>query len=146
MVSGGDDGFFDVGDVFDVAGAANEVFDAIDGEVAGTDFAVRLAHGIGDVGEGYLVGAEQVGIDIDLVFFFKATDGGDFGDALGGEQGVAHLPVLNAAEFVGVPAADRLAVGVAAFEDIPKNLTETGGVWAEGGGGFIGQQPGRAMS
>jgi hypothetical protein len=71
-----------------------------------------FAHGGIDLVDGHAVRPQGVGIDIDLVFAHMAADGGDLADALGGEQAIAHVPVLHAAQLVQVPPADRdVAVG-----------------------------------
>ena len=49
VIANGNDVPFEVFDVFDIACAAEEILDAIDGKISGTDFLIRFTNGIGDL-------------------------------------------------------------------------------------------------
>ena len=97
VFANGDDCLVDVVNVLNVACSAEEIFHTVDSEVAGANFLVRLADGIDNLCEGYLLCSEFLRIDIDLVLFLEAADGGDLGDAICGKQRVADLPILDGA-------------------------------------------------
>ena len=56
---------------------------------------VAAADGLVDLGQPDAVGAELVGVDVDLVLLDEAADAGDLGDALDGLELVADVPVLE---------------------------------------------------
>src|SRR5690625_5880840 len=58
---------------------------------------------------------------------------GYFTDAFGGYRAETHGPVLQAAQFVQVPAARRIAFGVASLKRVPEHLAQGGGIRPQGG-------------
>jgi hypothetical protein len=112
---------------------------------AGADVEVRFAHGVEHLLECDAVGAHGVGIDVHLVFANETADRRDLGDAVGRLQREANAPILEAAQFLQVPAAHGLAVGIASFEGIPEHLAHGGGVGAEGGLNAGGSRPGERL-
>ncbi len=128
-----DDHLLEVVERLDEADPADDVLDVVDLHRAGADVDVRLTDRVGDLSQRDPVGAHRVGIDVDLVLLDEAADRGDLADPVDRLQGVANGPVLDAPELVEVPAAGRVAVGVAPLERVPEDLPEGGGVGAEGG-------------
>jgi hypothetical protein len=122
-----------IGEAVDETEPAHQVFDAVDFDDARADVQVALAHRIEDLLQRDPVRAQRVGIDVDLVLAHEAADGGHLADALRGEQAVAHVPVLHAAQLVEIPAADRPAVGIAPLQRVPVHLAQRGGVRTQGG-------------
>ena len=88
-------------------------------------------------------GPHRVGVDVDLVLLHEAADRGHLADPLGAEQVVAHVPVLDRAQLVQVPAAGRVAVGVAALQRVPVDLAQRRRVGAERRLNAFGQRAGR---
>ena len=93
--------------------------------------------------EPHPVGAHRVRVDVDLVFLHKAAYRGYLTDAVGRQQGIAHLPVLDATQLVQVPAARGSALFVAAFQRVPEYLPQGRGIWSQGRLDALGQQTGR---
>ena len=58
------------------------------------------------------VGAQFVGVNVDLVLLHEAADAGDFADAFDGVELVAQIPVLDGTQFREVEAfrLDRVPV------------------------------------
>ena len=77
-----------------------------------------------DLVEPHSVGAHRVWVDVDLVFLHKATHGGHLANAVGRQQGIAHLPILDTTQLVQIPAAGGRALFVAAFQRVPEYLPQ----------------------
>src|SRR5262249_28997471 len=110
----GDDGVLDVPGVLDPTDAADQVLGVVllhdaaaDGRVAARDGLVQLA-------ERQVVGAQGVGIDVDLVFQRRTTDGTDLGHAAHGVDLRPDVILLQG------PAATRLQL--AALDRVPEDL------------------------
>src|SRR5260370_5219738 len=78
---------------------ANHVFRATHFEHSSADFVCAGPDFFDDGRKGNSVGAQFVGINIDLVLFDESADGRDFGNARNGFELIAQVPVLNAAQF-----------------------------------------------
>ena len=119
--------------LFEEAEAADHVLDAVDLDGPGAHVHVGLPDRLEDLVQAHPEGPHGVGIHVDLVLADEAADRGDLGHALGRQQGVAHVPVLDAAQLVQIPAAGGIAGLVAALEGVPEDLAQGGGVGPEGG-------------
>ena len=122
---------FQVGELFDKPNPADDVLHLIDLDGAGADIEVGHPHRLEDLVEGDTVDPHRIGIDIDLVFLHKPAHRGHFADPFGGHQGIAHIPVLDAAQFLQIPAASRPPLGILPFQGIPEHLPQGGGVRPE---------------
>ena len=118
-----DDDLLQVFDRLDEADAADEELDAVFLQHLRAHIDVRLAHGLVNVHERDPVGAQFVGVNVDLILLHEAADAGDFAHAFDGVELVAEIPVLDGTQF-GEVEAFRL-------DGIPKDLAERGGVGAE---------------
>ena len=96
-----------------------------------------------DLVDAHPIGAHRVWIDVDLVFLHKAAYGGHLADAVGRQQGIAHLPILDATQLVQVPAARGRTLFVAAFQRVPKYLPQGRCVRSQGWLYTFGQQASR---
>src|SRR5690606_21774087 len=76
-VARGDDGLAQVVEALDEAESADDVFDAVDLDGARADVEVAAFHGGEHIGQGELVDAQGVVIDVDLILLHEAYYGGD---------------------------------------------------------------------
>ena len=89
------------------------------------DRGVGLGDGRKQLAQGHVVGAELVGVHVDLVFDREAAGRGHLGHAGDRVELVAHVPILN-----GAQAAQVLPF---ALDRVPENLAQGRGV-----GGHVG--------
>ena len=82
-----------------VAFAANHVLGFRHFHRPATDIAVGIANHLRDFHQGDAVGAQLDGVYGDLVGLHKAANRGHFGHAVRFAQLVAHVPILNGAQF-----------------------------------------------
>jgi hypothetical protein len=122
---------FDIFERFDEPETADDILDLVDLDRARTDVGVRRANRLEYFLERYAVGAHRVRIDVDLVLANESSDRCDLRNSARRLQRVADDPILDAAEFVKIPTARRIAVLVATFQCVPKDLPQSGGIGAE---------------
>jgi hypothetical protein len=101
-----DDQHFDVALAAQIALAAHHVLGLGHLHDAAADVAVGVADHLRDLHQRNAVGAQLDRIDGDLVGLHEAADRGHFGDAVRLGQLVAHVPVLDGAQF-----GQRLVLG-----------------------------------
>ena len=119
-------------EILDEADAADDVLHAVDFHGPGAHLHIGHLQGGDDLRQADARRAHGVGIDLDLVLAHEAAHTGHLAHPLGRGQGVAHVPVLHGADLVGIPAARRPAVWVAALQGVPEDLAQGRGVGAQG--------------
>ncbi len=87
------------------------------------DVPVAPHHRVDDRGEGDVVGAQAIGIEVDLVLTDLAADAGDLSHARHGVELIPNEPVLN-----GPQVAQRVAFPL---DGIPEHMPDPGGIRAE---------------
>ena len=120
-----DDDLLDVAGVLDPADAADDVLGVSLLHHLAADGGVGPGHGREQLAQGHVVGAEIVGVDVDLVLDGKTADGGHLGHAGDRVELVAHVPVLN-----GPQPAQVLPF---ALDRVPENLAQGRGVGSQVG-------------
>ena len=131
VVTNGDDGLFNVADVFQKAQAPDDILGSVDLDGTGTDIDVGGLDGHEDLFQRDVEGPHRVRVHVDLVFFCESADGGDLADAFGAHESVAYIPVLDSSQLFRVPAAGGMAVFVAAFQRVPEDLPQRGCIRSE---------------
>ena len=128
-----DDAVGDVLDLLDEADAPDKVLDTVQLDGLRPHVDVGGLHSLVDLRQRDAVGAHGVGIDVHLVLADESPDGSDLAHAVGREQRIPNVPVLYGPQLLQVPSADGLAVHrVTPFEGVPVDLSQGGGIRAQG--------------
>jgi hypothetical protein len=123
--------------------APDDVLHPVDLGGARPDVQVGGGGGVQDLVQGHVVDSHGVPVNVHLVLPDVPADGGHLAHPLGGQEAVAHEPVLDAPELVQVPSPHRPALGIPPLQRIPEDLPQGGGVGPQCGHGVHGQEVGR---
>ena len=126
--------------ILDEADAADDVLHAVDFHGPGPHLHVGHLHGPEHVGQADPGRAHGVWVHLHEVLAHETAHPGHLADAVGGHEGVAHVPVLDGADLVGVPASRGPAVGALALDGVPEHLAQGRGVGAQGRAHAVGQR------
>ncbi len=124
------DGLLNVLRALDPTDAADDVLGVPFLDHLAADRGVGLGDGREQLAQRHVVGAEIVGVDVDLVFDGEAAGRSHLGDAGHGVELIPHVPILNGAQATQVLPF--------AFDGIPENLAQGRGI-----GGQVGHDAGR---
>src|SRR5205807_3692076 len=90
---------FEIAERTQIAQTANHVFRAAHFKHSPADFIRARPDFFNDGRKRDAIGAQFIGIDIDLVLLDESPDGRDFGNTWNGFELIAQIPILNAAEL-----------------------------------------------
>ena len=120
-VLGCDGNGFQVAQRTQIAKSANHVFGPAHFEHASTDFVRAGSHSVNHRRERNAVGAEFVGVEVDLVLANESADGGYLGHSGNSFELVAQIPVLKATQ-VGETVLDGCGPQARIHRPIPRRL------------------------
>ena len=117
-----DDSVQEIFSRFEVADATNHVLDLVHLDGPGTHIDIGSTNRFHHLGQGNSVSPHRVGVHIHLVFLDITPNRGDLADTVGALESVSDHPILDGPKFLKPP--------LLAFEGVPKNLAQAGGVGA----------------
>src|SRR5260370_32817021 len=91
-----------VGDAFEIAAAAHEIFRRRNFESFSAHVTIARLHARHDLAQRNAVSEQRVRIEIDLIFLHETADWRDFGHAFHRLESVTQIPILNRPELCQV--------------------------------------------
>ena len=130
-----------IGKFFHIAQSADDVFGLVDFHCSCSHVDVGVFHGLHHLHEIDAIGAHGLRIKVHLIFLHEAAHAGHLAHAFCRRELIAHVVVLQSAQFLGIPAAcGTTDLCVAAFKRIPEYLSQGCSIGSELRFYAIGQQ------
>src|SRR5699024_7609761 len=116
--------FFKVFKIINITQAPHQIFYVIQFNGSGSYLSIAFFHGSKHIIQGDVIDVQGGRIYINLIFFYITPDGSNLSYASRRGKGIAYIEILNASEFLQAPSAGGVSLFVAAFERIPKYLSQ----------------------